>query len=272
MGEHENLVVEEITENVDAVSTEEVTGEGEQNPSEEKVYTESEFNQRLDELLGKKIARKEAKIRKEYEQKYGELETVLKAGTGKQDVSEVTKDFRQFYEGRGVKIPSAAPEYSNKDIEVLAHAEASEIIAAGLDEVIDETERLGRKGVSNMTAREKALFKSLAEYRKEAEAGRELAKIGVTEDVYASKEFKDFASKFDSRTPITEVYGIYAKTKPKKEVETMGSMKSSVSNDSTIKDFYTPEEAKAFKKADYDKNPGLLEAIEKSMRNWGKKK
>lgn len=275
MGEHEkDLVVEEITENVDAVPTEEITGEGDRvaDPSTEKVYTEAELNQRVDELLGKKIARREAKIRKEYEQKYGEMETVLKAGTGLNDVSEVTKKFRQYYEGKGLQIPSAAPEFSTKDIETLANAEADDIIREGLDEVIEEVDRLAGKGVANMSAREKALFKNLAEYRKVAETNRELEKIGVTKDIYESKDFKEFASKFDSKTPVTEIYGIYEKMKPKKEVETMGSMKSTTSEETGVKDFYTYEESLKYTKEDYDKNPKLWNAMLKSMTQWGKRK
>ena len=54
MFENENLVTE-VTENVENTT--------EETP---KTYTEAEFNAKLDEVLGKKIARKEAKIRKEY--------------------------------------------------------------------------------------------------------------------------------------------------------------------------------------------------------------
>ena len=62
---HENLnLAAEAAENVDAVSTEEIIGQEEQEnqtvqsevPAEEKVYTEAEFNKKLDEVLAKKIA------------------------------------------------------------------------------------------------------------------------------------------------------------------------------------------------------------------------
>ena len=65
--ENENLVNE--TENV-VLPTEEVV-EGVEETTEQsevvetpKTYTEEELNARVDELLAKKIARKEAKIRK----------------------------------------------------------------------------------------------------------------------------------------------------------------------------------------------------------------
>ena len=129
-------------------------------------------------------------------------------------------------------------------------------------------DRLADIGLKNMSAREKAVFKELAEYRKNAEAGKELAKLGVTEDVYTSKEFKDFAAKFSSTTPITEIYEIYSKMQPKKDVRTMGSVKNTTSTDTGVKDFYTRDEALKFTKKDFDNNPALFKAVEQSMLKW----
>lgn len=254
----ENLVTEQVTENVEQTT--------EQTP---KTYTEAEFNAKLDEVLGKKIARREDKIRKEYDRKYGQLEEVLKAGTGKESVEEVTDTFKEFYQKKGIKIPEK-PAYSAADIEVLAKAEAEEIIRSGFDEVVEEVDRLSELGAANMTPREKAVFKTLAQHRQNAERGRELSQMGVTEDVYNSKEFKDFASKFNAMTPIRDIYDIYAKTQPKKNIRTMGSMKNNDSGDSGIKDYYTPEEARKFSKKDYDNNPALFKAVENSMLKWKK--
>lgn len=118
-----------------------------------------------------------------------------------------------------------------------------------------------------MTARDKAVFKALAEYRQNTERGNELAKIGVTEDVYNSKEFREFASKFNSNTPIQDVYDIYAKTLPKKEIRAPGSMKNEHS-ESGVKEYYSPEEAKKFSQAEINNNPALFAAIERSMQKW----
>ena len=155
-----------------------------------------------------------------------------------------------------------------KDIEVLARAEAEEIIRGGYEDVVDEVERLTQVGAANMTAREKAVFKALAEHRQSAERGMELSKLGVTEDVYNSQEFRDFAGKFNSNIPITDVYDIYKQTQPKKEFKTMGSMKNNNSGDTGVKDFYTVEEARRFTKADFDKNPALFKAVQNSMTKW----
>ena len=254
MTENENLVTE-VTENTEQTV--------EETP---KTYTEAEFNAKLDEVIGKKLARRETKIRKEYEKKYGELEEVLRAGTGKENVEDMTSTFKQFYQSKGITIPEK-PSLSTRDIEVLARAEAEDVIRSGFEEVVEETDRLAEIG-TDMTPREKAVFKVLAEYRQNTERGQQLSSIGVTEDVYTSKEFKDFAAKFNSNTPIADIYDIYHKTQPKKEIRTMGSMKSNKAKDNAVKDFYTREEALQFTKQDFDKNPALFKAVEQSMLKW----
>lgn len=256
--ENENFV--NVTENV-AATTEEAP----------KTYTQADVDrmvkEKLDEVLPGKIARREAKVRREYERKYGELENVLKSGTGKEDITEITNTFRDHYTQRGIAIEQR-PAYSDKDDEVLAKAEAEDIISGGFDEVVYEVDRLTRLGAENMTAREKALFKTLAEHRQTAERQRELSEMGVTAEEYDSKDFKDFAAMFDARTPITKVYETYAKTKPKKEIKPMGSMTGIDTPDNGIKDYYSFEEARKFTKKDFDDNPALYEAVQKSMLKW----
>ena len=253
MSENEILVTEQVAEKVEQTT--------EETPA--KTYTQDE----VDAIVGRAKARAKAKVEKDYQRKYGGLEDVLRAGTGKESVEEMTDTFAEFYRGKGVQIPEK-PKYSQKDIEILAREEANEIISAGYEDVVEEVERLTAVGAANMSAREKALFKVLAEHRQSAERGRELNKIGVTEDVYNSQEFKDFAGKFNPNTPITDVYNIYRQTQPKKEIKTMGSMKNSNTGDKGVKDFYTLEEARKFTKKDFDENPALFAAVEKSMQKW----
>ena len=252
MEHNENFVAEQVTENVEQTT--------EQTP---KTYTQED----VDAIVGKAKARVKAKMEKENQRKYGELEAVLRAGTGKESVDEIKDTFKQFYQQKGIKMPEK-PSYSDADIAVLARAEADEIIRSGFEEVVEEVNRLTDLGFANMNAREKAVFKALADHRQSAERGRELSKIGVTKDVYDSKDFTDFAAKFNATTPIKDIYDIYAKTQPKKEIRTMGSMKNSESSDSGVKEFYTPEEARRFTKKDYDNNPALFKAVENSMLKW----
>ncbi len=49
---------------------------------------------------------------------------------------------------------------------------------------------------------------------------------------------------------------------------TMGSMKSTASHDSGVKEFYTREEALRFSRKELDKNPALFKALEASMLKW----
>jgi hypothetical protein len=250
MNENENLVTEQVAENVEQTT--------EETP---KTYTEAEFNAKLDEVLGKKLARREARIRKEYDRKYGNLEEVLKAGTGKESVEEMTDTFAKFYEGKGIKI-SREPNYTAKDIEVLATAEANEVIRMGYDEVVEEVDRLTDLGVDNMTPREKAYFKALAEHRQNTERQTELSKIGVTEDVYNSREFQEFASDYKPGTPIEKIWNNFQKMQPKKDIKPMGSMKNTATKE--VKDFYSAEEISKLSMSEL-KDPNVWEAVRRSM-------
>ena len=254
MNDNENLVLDEVTENVEQTTEETVI-------SPEKKYTEDDLNAKANEIAGRRLARKEAKIRKEYERKYGDLVETLKAGTGKESVEDLNDTFTKFYEGKGIKINK--PNYSDGDIEVLARADAEDIINSGFDEVVEEVDRLSEIGLANMSARDKATFKILAEHRQSAERSRELAEIGITEEVYNSQEFKDFANKFNSKTPIKDIYDIYNKTKPKKEIRTAGSMKQS-HNDKGVKEYYTPDEIARLTEDDLD-DPKVWENVRRSM-------
>lgn len=251
MENNENLVTE-VTENVEHTT--------EETP---KTYTQEE----VDAIVGKRLARKEAKIRKEYDRKYGRLEDVLEQGTGVKGVDELANTYEKFFESKGVKI-TKKPDYSAKDIETLAQAEADEIIKGGFEEVVEEADRLKELGAENMNAREKAVFKRLAEYVKNTEESNELKKIGVTADVYNSAEFKELQKMFSPETPIAKIYEIYANTQPKKEIRTMGSMKNNTGDEGTVKDFYTRDEALQFTKKDFDNNPALYKAVQASMPKW----
>lgn len=256
MDEQNNLAMENVAENVEG-TTEQIPDQAAQTAQPVKTYTEEEVN----EIVGKRLARNTAKIRKEYDKKYGELESVLRAGTGKEDVTEMTSTFRDFYTKKGIQIPTE-PVYSDRDNEVLARAEADDIIKSGFEEVVEETDRLANLGFENMNPRERAVFKALAEYRQNAERETELSKLGVTKDVYDSKEFKDFAAKFGPGTSITEIYEIFNKMQPRKEYQTMGSMRGG--QESKVKDYYTPDEIARLTEADLD-NEEVWNAVRRSM-------
>lgn len=267
-------VTENVEETTEEITTEEEavdeTSEGGQSV-EKKLYSEDELNERVNELLAEKLGKKtaiiERKLRKEYDSKYGDLENVLRAGTGEDTIEGITDKFKGFYKQKGINIPERS-NYSENDLKILANAEADDIISSGFDEVVEEVDRLAEKGLENMNPREKIMFQKLATYRQNAERENELASIGVNKDVLNNEEFTTFASQFNSNVSIKEVYNMWTKTQPTKKVEQMGSMKNANVKDNGVKDYYTFEEASKFTRADYDKNPELFKAVERSMQKW----
>ena len=282
MFEESKEPVTDVTENVEEQTTEEVVEDGEDESVEskneenaeevveepqgqEKRYTEEEMNQRVDEILAKKIARKEAKIRREYEKKYGRAETILKAGLQKDNFDEAVDELESFYKQEGVSIPSY--QYSDRDTEILANAEANEIIDSGYDDMVEEVDRLASIGVENMSKRDKIIFQRLAEERKKVEEEKEMKSLGIGKDTDTT-DFKEFSKKLNPELSMKDKYEMYLKFKPKPEVEPIGSMKNTKEKDSGVKEFYTRDEALKFTKSDFDKNPALYKAIEKSMLKW----
>lgn len=272
--ENENLVTD-VTENVEEQTTEEIVDEttesdvvDESTSNEETVeepVVETFTKEQVDEMIAKKLARKEAKIRREYEKKYSRAETVLKAGLQKDNFEEAVTELENYYTQEGVNIPKT--QYSERDTEILANAEANEIIESGYDDLVEEVDRLASIGVENMSSRDKIIFNKIASERKRIEEEKELASIGIGKDSITD-EFKEFSKKLNPSLTMKEKYEMYTKFKPKPKVEPIGSLKNTTNKDSGVKDFYTREEALKFTKKDFDKNPALFKAVENSMSKW----
>lgn len=268
MEDNENIVVE-TTENVEEQATEKlvdgakVTTEAEK--VEEKLYSQADLdrliNERVDELLPRKLERAKAKLTREYEDKYSRVETVLNAGLGTNNLDEATNKLADFYKQKGINIPEQ-PKYSDRDLDLLANAEADEIIKLGFDEIVEETDRLADKGINRMTAREKLVFTKLAEARQKQEAIKELAKIGVKEEALNDKAYQDFANKLNPNLSPKEKYEMYLKFNPKKKVEPIGSMKTGQAD--KVKDYYTEAEIERMTLDDLD-DPRVWNAVRKSM-------
>lgn len=271
--------VTEVTENTDAQSVEEIeegieltdTPTEEVEKAEVKTYTEEDFekavNDRINEILPRKIERESRKIEKKYRDemsKYKETESILSAGLGKTNIDEINKDMRNFYKEQGIDIPAyTQPKYSDDDEKALGEIEASKIISLGFDEMQDEANRLAEIGSDNMTVREKAMFNKLAGELTNQKNRKELAKLGVKEDVLEDSNFRQFSSQFNSNVPIKDVYEMYTKVNGnKKQVEQIGSMKNT--KETVKKDYYTNEEISKMSPEEVRKN---WDVIRKSMTN-----
>ena len=270
--ENEDLVEEETTENVEEQTTEEnvqeesidnVDNTEEIDKEQEKTitFTKDEVN----EMVAKRSARIEAKLRREFEKKYGRAENVLKAGLQKDNLEDAVSELETYYKNEGVNIPTYNPDFNHYDMEAGAEKEANSIIESGYDDVVEEVDRLANIGVDNMSPREKIVFRKLADYRQSAEKRQELSSIGVKAEVIDSKEFKDFASQFNSNTSMKKVYELYTKTLPKEPVEKIGSMKNG--NTQEEKTYYTPDEVDKLTSEELD-DPVIFKRVHESMQKW----
>lgn len=266
----ENTDAQPVEENEDGIELTDTTS-NEEEKQEVKTYTEEDFekavNDRVNSLLPRKIEREKSKIERKYREeiaKYEETESILKQGFGAKDITDANKKMREFYKEQGIEISEyQRSKYSEEDEKVLGRADATKIIDLGFEEMQDEANRLASIGVDKMTPREKVIFNTLADELTHQKQIKELAELGVKEDVLKDSNFISFAGQFNSKTPIKTVYDMYTKlnqTKPR--FEKPGSMKSNVQE--KVKDYYTDEEIRKLTDEDLD-NPKIWEAVRKSM-------
>jgi exonuclease VII large subunit len=249
--------VELTTEEIEDVETpEEEPKEELQEPVEEMIP-----KSKAEEMVKKRLLRQENKLRKEYAKKYGRLETVVNAGLGTESTEEAVNKLTEFYESKGINIPNE-PRYSDRDLEVLASAEADEIISSGYDDIVEEVDRLAQLDVNSMSQREKLVFTKLANARKSIEEEKELASIGVSKEDLESEEFKEFIKDLNPSLTLKRKYELYQKNKPKEEIKQIGSLQSGKSKD--VKEYYSDKEISNMTLDDLD-NDEVWEAVRKSM-------
>jgi len=273
--EEEEILLEE-PENAEEQAAEEIV-EGEEQATEKeivpKTYTEEEVLQRVDELLPSKLEKGKARIRKELNREYEDviaLAEVVKAGLGVADVKEATTQLEAFYKEQGVELPAKREEtYNENDLKILAEYEANEIIQAGYEDVVEETERLAAKGFENMTRKEKIMFQKLMEYSKGEKSRKELLEYGASKEVIESAEYKTFAKMFGSDTPAKLVYDTYVKANglEKKPAEQIGSLKNGNTQDE--KEYFTPEEVDKLTDEELS-DPKTFNKVRRSMLKWKK--
>lgn len=260
----EEIVEEEGIEFTNTETTEEVEGTvDEVEEPKEELLPKADVNK----IVEARLARERRKFNQE-KAKYEDLVNTLKVGMGKDNIDEISNDMKTFYKEQGIEIPEY--RYNNeRDEKILAKADAEEIINAGEEEMERVANEIASKPFEQRSAREKTIFNELAQRLMINRSAKELEKIGVKRDLLEDKSFKTFAEKFSVNTPITEIYEMYSKlnkseTTPKKPV---GSVKTTTETD-VIKDFYSYEESLKFTKKDFDRNPELFKAVQKSMTKW----
>lgn len=233
----ENTVEQPVEENVEGI---ELTDTADKEKEEVKTYTEEELNSRVNELLGKKIARERRKIEREYESKYADymdIGDIVSKGLNAKDIKEAKSKVKSFYENQGITFEKN--RHSDKEERILGRSDAEDIIELGFDDMQDEANRLASVGYDNLSIRDKEKFNVLANALTKEKNKKELKDMGVKEEILNDSKFKEFAEQFNSKTSIKNIYELYKQTQPKKEVRTIGSMKG-VNN--MEKEYYTEEE------------------------------
>lgn len=254
---------EEISE--EEVDNEDTSEEVKEEQEEERLFTQEEVQEQVDKAVQSKLFRERKKYDKEKEDTE-RLLNMLKIGTGKENINDIYDEMSDFYKERGYDIPDRAVRKDEEE-KVLGKHDAEEIISLGTEDISETLRELSNK---KRTVREEETFKVLSVQLSKDKARESLESKGIDTSILDDKKFQDFASKFSSTTPITEIYDFYNSTKGNKKdkPKSMGSVKNSKSNIGEIKDFYTKEEAEKFTLKDFDKNPKLYEAIEKSASKW----
>ena len=250
---------EEIVQNDEVV--EQTTNENVETPTTEEKVEQQEFTPEQQRKINEIIQSRVASTKRSEEKKYQKLVNTIKAGMKAEtnDVDEITSMARKLYKENGIDIPDE-PIYSEEDENILAEAEAQKIIELGYDAIASETDNF-----SGTSRRDKKVYDALMRKRHELENLKSLESIGVSKEEYTGREFQDFAKKFNSNTPYTEIYEMYSKMY-KKEPSPIGSMKS-VTKDDGIKEYYSPEEFDRLTDEQLD-NPKIWEAVQKSKEKW----
>ena len=274
-------------ENVDTQTTEEIEEEGieltdtsdteEQEPVKEKeevrqslkelLKSNPDYQAEFSDMVKSRLDRQERGYQKELA-KYKDTENVLKSALHVNDMDEANKKLREYYEGEGIKLPEVyKPGLSSREIEVLAKADAQDFINEGYDSMVNEANRLASKKYENLNERERVIFNTLAERLTEENNRRDLLKLGAKEDVLNNKDFITFKNKFNSNTPIGDIYNLYIKTQDgTKKPVAMGSMKDTTAQ-KEVKSFYSPKDVENMTDDDWNK-PGAWEKVLASMKKW----
>lgn len=266
--ETENVDTETTEENQEEVTETEGTEDSSEKEEKKLEFTQDELNRMIEERVKREkntSKRNESNLRQEYENKIANIENIIKAGFGTNNLDEGLDRIAELCKEKGIKIPDMIKSNSQSDLEVLANHTANEIIADGYDAVDSELKRLAGKGVDKMSTREKLVFSKLNDQKKQMDNERELEAIGVKREILDSKEFKEFADKFTgSKFSIKEVYEMYTQnTKPKPKAKPIGSMKNN--NPKQPKDFISEAEFDKMTKKEIQENAGV---IRKSMLSW----
>lgn len=270
----ENLEEVNISTSENEEQVQETTQEVE-TPSQEDIekMIEERANKKTEEQIEQRLIRdrinRERKQNKELA-KYRQLENIIKAGLGVDNLDDAISKTSEFYKEQGVTIPEFKDVYSERDEKILAKADAQDIIELGKSEMEAEANRIASIPEAKRTLREKTIFDTLCKELIGLKDMEELKSKGYKIDILQDKEFSDFRNQFNVNTPISKIYEMYNKVSGKtvEQPRSPGSAKSTTTV-KQIKEYYSPE--------DFDKltdeelnDPKIMKIVDKSRLQWFK--
>lgn len=269
----ENLEEVNISTSEDEKQVQENVEEAEQSSEDIEKLVEERANKLFEEKVEERLVRdrinRERKQNKELA-KYRQLENVIKAGLGVDNLDDAISKTSDFYKEQGITIPDFKDVYSERDEKILAKADAQEIIELGKNEMEAEANRIASIPEAKRTIREKTIFDTLCKELISLKDVEELSSKGYKTDVLETKEFSDFRNQFNVNTSISTIYEMYNKMHGQvvEQPRSPGSAKSTTTV-KQIKDYYSPEDFDKLTDEDL-RNPKIMEIVDKSRLQWFK--
>jgi len=214
---------EEELEEVNIDTSEDVeTEKTQENDSKEEIrYTQEEVNSMIKDRLDR-FKKKE----KENLRKYEYLESIVKTGTGTDNLDDAIKETVDFYKGNGLEIPEYSA-YSEDDERILGQARANEFIKSGYEEMEAEANRIANIPRDQRTVREIEEFNILGAELTRLNNIEKMKAKGYDINILETKEFKDFSNQFNNNTDISKIYEMYKRlSEPAEKPASAGSAKS----------------------------------------------
>lgn len=269
----ENLEEVQVNASQDDEQIQENVEETEQSSEDIQKLVEERANKLFEEKVKERLVRdrinRERKQNKELA-KYRQLENVIKAGLGVDNLDDAISRTSEFYKEQGVTIPEFKDLYSERDEKILAKADAQEIIDLGKEEMEAEANRIASIPEAKRSLREKTIFNTLCQELISLRDVDELKSKGYKTDILQTKEFSDFRNQFNVNTPISKIVEMYNKMNGQvvEQPRSPGSAKSTTTV-KQIKDYYSPEDFDKLTDEEL-KNPKIMEIVDKSRLQWFK--
>lgn len=257
----EELTSEENVQEEVEETTEEETKESEETVEqpEGKFYTDEEFNQKVNEIADRRVARKMRKYERELE-KYKDTENVLKSQLGGENIDEVNTNLRKLYENEGVSLPNRYVSEDRDYIEFQATRDSEDFISEGYNAMRDEANRLANIGYDNLNSKDKIVFTKLCEALDRKDDEKILKGLNVDTKILDDKDFIEYREQFNRNVPISKIYEMYSGIHETK-INTPGSLSNNTKVES---EYFTDEEIANLTMEDLD-DPVIWEKVRRSQ-------